>query len=47
MFVCDSVMKSKFLSKNKCNYLQRHAMHNYTFSVSNKNNGMRGEITVK
>ena len=40
-------MMSKFLSKNKCNYLQHHFIYNYKFSVSNKNNGMPGKITVK
>jgi len=40
-------MMSKFLSKNKCNYLQHHFIHNYKFSMSNKNNGMPGKITVK
>ena len=40
-------MTSKFLSKNKCNYLQHHFIHNYKFSMSNKNNGMPEKITVK
>ena len=31
------VTRSKFLSKNKCNYLQHHSVHNYKFSNSNKN----------
>ena len=38
---------SKFLSKNKGNYLQHHFVHNYKFSMSSINNGMRGNITVK
>ena len=36
---------SKFLSKNKGNYLQHHFVHNY--SMSSINNGMRGNITAK
>ena len=34
---------SKFLSKNKCNYLQHHTIHNYKFSMNNKNNRMLGK----
>jgi len=39
--------RRKFLSKNKYNYLQHHFVHNYKFSLSNKNSGMPGKITVK
>jgi len=42
-FVCDyhirrdiDATRSKFLSKNKCNYLQHHSLRNYKFSMSNK-----------
>jgi len=39
--------RSKFLSKNKCSYLQHHSIHNYKFSMNNKSNGISGKITVK
>ena len=41
------VTSSKFLSKNKGNYLQRHFVHNYKFSMSNENNRIQGKLTVK
>jgi len=40
-------MRCKFLSKNKCNYLQHHfvqSVRNYKLSMNNKNNGMPGKL---